>query len=311
YLCGVASATGAAAELVGAPLKAVSAFLPPQDTQDFDLYTPSLLGAPTSSAAAPVADATPHKYAELFHAPLGLPAFFDYDEGMAYAQKMGKPVLIDFTGHACVNCRKMEANVWPDKQVLPLIRDKYVLIQLYVDDKTELPTAEQHVSTYSGKNIKTIYMSPAISNNEPETLAIHYLEDNGNLVIRQRNYNVHFRDGGNLVSLNTVVQLIANDNGMIVTDTTTSYQSIIEFMKLNKAIFPDRLIKEVNNLEIMNVISIEIAPFRPSKPSVKLFNQSYINSNYPAFVKLVADIDKIESKDLSIYLSGLLGLSIT
>jgi thiol:disulfide interchange protein len=142
--------------LWGAPLKAVSAFLPPQDTQDFDLYTPSLLGGNNSSAATPMADATPHKYAELFHAPLGLPAFFDYDEGMAYAQKMGKPVLIDFTGHACVNCRKMEANVWPDKQVLPLIRDKYVLIQLYVDDKTELPAAEQHVSTYSGKNIKTI-----------------------------------------------------------------------------------------------------------------------------------------------------------
>jgi thiol:disulfide interchange protein DsbD len=142
--------------LWGAPLKAVSAFLPPQDTQDFDLYTPSLLGGTASPAAAPVADAAPHKYAELFHAPLGLNAFFDYDEGMAYAQKMNKPVLIDFTGHACVNCRKMEANVWPDKQVLPLIRDKYVLIQLYVDDKTELPAAEQHVSTYSGKTIKTI-----------------------------------------------------------------------------------------------------------------------------------------------------------
>jgi thiol:disulfide interchange protein len=143
--------------LWGAPLKSVSAFLPPQDTQDFDLYTPTLLGRAAGPATGtPVADTAPHKYAELFHAPLGLNAFFDYDDGMAYAQKMGKPVLIDFTGHACVNCRKMEANVWPDKQVLPLIRDKYVLIQLYVDDKTELPVAEQHVSTYSGKNIKTI-----------------------------------------------------------------------------------------------------------------------------------------------------------
>ncbi|MFD1875086.1 protein-disulfide reductase DsbD family protein [Hymenobacter bucti] len=142
--------------LWGAPLKAVSAFLPPQDTQDFDLYTPSLLGGSGTAVAPTAADATPRKYAELFHAPLGLKAFFDYDEGMAYAQKVGKPVLIDFTGHACVNCRKMEANVWPDKQVLPLLRDKYVLIQLYVDDKTELPAAEQRVSTYSGKTIKTI-----------------------------------------------------------------------------------------------------------------------------------------------------------
>jgi thiol:disulfide interchange protein len=142
--------------LWGAPLRAVSAFLPPQDTQDFDLYTPTLLAPAGGSAAAPTTDTAPHKYAELFHAPLGLPAFFDYDEGMAYAKKVGKPVLIDFTGHACVNCRKMEANVWPDKQVLPLLRDKYVLIQLYVDDKTELPAAEQTVSAYSGKKIKTI-----------------------------------------------------------------------------------------------------------------------------------------------------------
>jgi thiol:disulfide interchange protein len=141
--------------LWGAPLRAVSAFLPPQDTQDFDLYTPSLL-APAGGSAAVPASTAPHKYAELFHAPLGLPAFFDYDEGMAYAKQVGKPVLIDFTGHACVNCRKMEANVWPDKQVLPLLRDKYVLIQLYVDDKTELPAAEQTVSKLSGKTLKTI-----------------------------------------------------------------------------------------------------------------------------------------------------------
>ncbi|WP_236018716.1 MULTISPECIES: protein-disulfide reductase DsbD family protein [Hymenobacter] len=141
--------------LWGAPLRAVSAFLPPQDTQDFDLYTPTLL-APAGGSAAPAASTAPHKYAELFHAPLGLPAFFDYDEGMAYARQVGKPVLIDFTGHACVNCRKMEANVWPDKRVLPLIRDKYVLIQLYVDDKTELPAAEQTVSKFSGKIIRTI-----------------------------------------------------------------------------------------------------------------------------------------------------------
>ena len=141
--------------LWGAPLKAVSAFLPPQDTQDFDLYTPTLLGGSGTPAAA-ATSAAPRKYANLFHAPLGLPAFFDYDEGMAYAHAVNKPVLIDFTGHACVNCRKMEANVWPDKRVLPLLRDKYVLIQLYVDDKTELPAAEQFVSKFSGKKIRTI-----------------------------------------------------------------------------------------------------------------------------------------------------------
>jgi len=109
--------------LWGAPLKSIAAFLPPQDTQDFDLYSPKT-------------NVSKVKYADLFHAPLGLQAFFDYEEGMAYARSVHKPVMIDFTGHACVNCRKMEAAIWPDPKVLPLIRDEYVLIQLYVDDKT-------------------------------------------------------------------------------------------------------------------------------------------------------------------------------
>ncbi|WP_255479553.1 protein-disulfide reductase DsbD family protein [Mucilaginibacter sp. E4BP6] len=140
--------------LWGAPLKSIAAFLPPQDTQDFDLYTASLTGA--SSLSTNTNNSMPHKYSALFHAPLKLDAFFDYKEGMAYAQKVHKPVLIDFTGHACVNCRKMEATIWPDRSVLPLIRDKYVLIQLYVDDKTMLADSEQYVSNFSHKQITTI-----------------------------------------------------------------------------------------------------------------------------------------------------------
>jgi thiol:disulfide interchange protein DsbD len=139
--------------LWGAPLQAVAAFLPPQTTQDFDLYTPTLTGRGASAGSAP---RTVHRYADLFHAPLGLDAYFDYAEARAAAQAAGKPLLIDFTGHACVNCRKMEATVWPDKQVLPLIRDQYILVQLYVDDKTDLPATEQFVSTYSGKKITTL-----------------------------------------------------------------------------------------------------------------------------------------------------------
>jgi len=141
--------------LWGAPLKSIAAFLPPQDTQDFDLYTASLTAGSFAANGQPV-DLTTHKYALLFRAPLKLNAFFDYKEGMAYAQKVHKPVLIDFTGHACVNCRKMEATVWPNRSVLPLIRDRYVLIQLYVDDKTVLPDTEQYVSNFSHQQIKTI-----------------------------------------------------------------------------------------------------------------------------------------------------------
>ena len=134
--------------LWGAPLKSISAFLPPQHTQDFDLYTPTLGSGKTSG--------TSHKYSDIFHAPLGIDAFFDYEEGLAYAKKVNKPVMIDFTGHACVNCREMEASVWSDKKILETIRDKYVLIQLYVDDKTELAGTEQTISAFSGKRIKTI-----------------------------------------------------------------------------------------------------------------------------------------------------------
>lgn len=138
--------------LWGAPLKSISAFLPPQATQDFDLYTSSLGGTRTDNTSTGKA----HKYSDIFHAPLNLDVFFDYEEGMAYAKEVGKPVMLDFTGHACVNCRKMEASVWPDKNVYRLLSDELVIIQLYVDDKTALPKEERYVSSFSGKNVRTI-----------------------------------------------------------------------------------------------------------------------------------------------------------
>jgi thiol:disulfide interchange protein len=140
--------------LWGAPLRSVSAFLPPQETQDFDLYTASLSGN-TNSTGFGTINEPPHKYADIFHAPLKLNAFFDYKEGVEYAKKMNKPVLIDFTGHACVNCRKMEANVWPDKDVRRMISEDYVLIQLYVDDKTDL-APQDVVTNAAGKQLTAI-----------------------------------------------------------------------------------------------------------------------------------------------------------
>jgi thiol:disulfide interchange protein len=134
--------------LWGAPLKSISAFLPPMSTQDFVMSA--------DNASVVVHNSGNHKYGDIFHAPFGIDAFFDYDEGLAYAKKMNKPVFIDFTGHACVNCRKMEASVWPDKEVLSRLSNDYVVIQLYVDDKTALAADEQAVSKYSGKKIETI-----------------------------------------------------------------------------------------------------------------------------------------------------------
>jgi len=169
--------------LWGAPLRSISAFLPPQSTQDFDLYTPTLTG---NSANTSKSNHTAHKYADIFHAPLNLDAFFDYDEGLAYARAVNKPVMIDFTGHACVNCRKMEANVWPDKAVYKRISQDYVLIQLYVDDKTDLATNEQTV-TPQGKHVKTIgnkwselQAEKFQANSQPFYVL---LDDNGNLLV--------------------------------------------------------------------------------------------------------------------------------
>ncbi len=173
--------------LWGAPLRSIAAFLPPQHTQDFDLYTSSLLNSQTHPT---------HKYGDKLHAPLNLDAYFDYEEGMAYAKKIGKPVMIDFTGHACVNCRKMEADVWSRKEVLGIINNDYVLIQLYVDDKSDLPENEKYVSKFSGKNIKTIggkwsdfQASKYNINSQPYYVL---LDNDGNVLVEPQgaNYNV-------------------------------------------------------------------------------------------------------------------------
>ncbi|GGB20505.1 protein-disulfide reductase DsbD family protein [Puia dinghuensis] len=141
--------------LWGAPLKGISAFLPPQASQDFDLYALSMKLDRLALAPGAKTEAKPHKYANLFDKPLQLDPYFDYEEGVAYAKAVHKPVMIDFTGHACVNCRKMEASVWPDKEVYTLISSDYVLIQLYVDDKTGLPASEQ-VVTPEGRHLETL-----------------------------------------------------------------------------------------------------------------------------------------------------------
>ena len=135
--------------LWGAPLKPISAWLPPQPTQDFDLYT-------NQSSPAESKNNTVKKYGNLFHAPHNLDAFYDVDEGLAYAKKVGKPALLDFTGWSCTNCRKMEASVWSDPAVLKLLKEDYVLISLYVDDKTELAQSEKYTSQFSNKKIKTV-----------------------------------------------------------------------------------------------------------------------------------------------------------
>lgn len=128
--------------LWGAPVNILSGIAPPLNTQDFILG--GNVGAP-SAASSDFPAAV--KYNDVLHPPRGFNAFFDLDEGLAYAKKVNKPVLIDFTGHACVNCRKMEDKVWIDPEVGHLIKDKYVLIQLYVDERSvKMPAEKVHYS---------------------------------------------------------------------------------------------------------------------------------------------------------------------
>jgi len=133
----------------GAPLKGISAWLPPQTTQDFDLNRLTYGSLATTGDAD--SNFSGKKYADLFQAPHGLNGFYDYQEGLDHARKTGKPALVDFTGWSCVNCRKMEASVWPDPSVLNQLKSDYVLISLYVDDKTELEESEKYISSFSGK----------------------------------------------------------------------------------------------------------------------------------------------------------------
>lgn len=151
--------------MFGAPLKAISGYLPPQATHDFDLHQiirdEIKLAAPQYDAVGGVVRANPElcekpKYGEFLHLPHGLEGYFDYNQGMACAKKLNKPVFIDFTGHGCVNCREMEANVWSDPRVLERLKNNFVIIALYVDDKSNLPESDWITSTYDGKVKKSL-----------------------------------------------------------------------------------------------------------------------------------------------------------
>jgi thiol:disulfide interchange protein DsbD len=95
-------------------------------------------------------------YDDIFDMPLGLQGYYDYEQGLKCAKEQGKPVLLDFKGHACANCKLMEAKVWSEPEVLRRLRDNFVIIGLYVDDRTLLPETEWTTSAIDGKIKKTI-----------------------------------------------------------------------------------------------------------------------------------------------------------
>jgi thiol:disulfide interchange protein len=141
--------------MFGAPLKALAGYLPPMSTHDFNL---SIINNPNFSAAGIDAEnlCDDPKYADFLHFPHGIKGYFDFEQAVACAKEQNKPVFIDFTGHGCVNCREMEARVWSDPAVLKRLNNDFIMLALYVDDKTELPESEWYTSDYDSKVKKTI-----------------------------------------------------------------------------------------------------------------------------------------------------------
>lgn len=158
----------------GAPLKALSGYLPPQQTLDFDLkrinqenadkviefIQQNVKALPAGQTQQNVAQTNTElceapRFNDIFHLPHGLKGYFDYEQALACAKAQNKPLYVDFTGHGCVNCREMEANVWSDPRVLKMLREDYIIVALYVDDKTKLPE-EEWVMGGDGKMKKTI-----------------------------------------------------------------------------------------------------------------------------------------------------------
>jgi thiol:disulfide interchange protein DsbD len=151
--------------MFGAPLKAISGYLPPMTTHDFDFHKIIRDEVKLVGSSGGISNTqTLHgknlcekpKYSEFLELPHGLEGYFDFEQGLACAKAQNKPIFIDFTGHGCVNCREMEANVWSDPRVLERLNRDFVIIALYVDDKTTMPEGDWITSAYDKKVKKTI-----------------------------------------------------------------------------------------------------------------------------------------------------------
>lgn len=172
----------------GAPLKSIAAFLPPIGTQDFDISAGT-----GSSEVHSQGNVTQRKHYAHFHSRStikGFDPYYDYEEALAAAKELDRPLLIDFTGWTCVNCRKMEANVWSDPTVKNMINNEFVLVELYVDEKDlKLPENEQYISS-TGKKIDNVGKRNAdfqITKFESNSQPLYALVDNeGELLVPTR-----------------------------------------------------------------------------------------------------------------------------
>lgn len=172
----------------GAPLKGLSGYLPPLQSQDF------VMSRSDNAATTAASDINAPKYGDFLHLPHDLKGFFEYNQALAYAAKVGKPLFVDYTGHGCVNCREMEQRVWGDPQVLQILRNDYVIVALYSDDKKTLPESDW-VTTDNGRVLKGLgkinanFMHKTFGvNSQPYYLI---LDGNGRQLVPGRGYNLN------------------------------------------------------------------------------------------------------------------------
>lgn len=183
--------------LFGAPIKLLSGILPPQSHHSFDLQAiiRQEVGQATLGAAPAAGNGEVIKHADRLKMPLGLRGYFDYKQALEASKREGKPVFIDFTGHGCANCRKMEDNVWVDPRVRKRLQEDYILVALYVDDPTELPESDWVTSAFDGKVKKTIgqvnfdlQLTKFNGNAQPYYTLV---DDRGNLLLPPKAYDLN------------------------------------------------------------------------------------------------------------------------
>lgn len=184
--------------LFGANLSSISGLIPPKSSQQFDLTRSSGPGGTTDSARMAGGQdelcGIP-SHADFLHLPYGLKGYFDYEEGMACAREKNMPVLLDFKGHACSNCKEMEGKVWSDPEVLKRLQNDYIIIALYTDDRTKLPESEWITSAFDGKVKKTLgkkNLDLQISRYSTNTQPFYVLIDtDGNPLAQPRGHNLN------------------------------------------------------------------------------------------------------------------------
>ena len=184
----------------GAPLKAISGYLPPMQTQDFVVTHTSgaaVLSGSGSPAALENSAANGRKYSDKLHLPHGLVGYFTFEEALTASREQNKPIFFDFTGHGCVNCREMEARVWSDPKVLDMLRNEFIICSLYADDKMEV-LPEDYMTLPNGKVLKGMgkinsryVMERFKAASQPFYLV---LDSNGNPLVEPMGYNLNVND---------------------------------------------------------------------------------------------------------------------